>query len=760
MKKAFILMAAMLLSQYAIPQIGPRLDFTPNIPQSIYQNPANTPWCTTFLALPGLSGINASMSTNVTSLEGLGLNLNDLKQDGFINESVFNQLALTGQDINQIRAGSQVDIFGFGFRKGKHFFAFSVQEHLYTQMNIPKQMLRFPEDQTQGFINAPDSYDLSEFDFSAIHYRPYTFHYAWTAQPGLTVGLQASYLSGKYSIKSFNNNLEFTQPNTNALGFNVDGIITFLNAGFRPDDTLTTTQRDILFKPQNHGFSMGFGMKYVFPISRTELMLSATNLGFIDWKKHIGYSYFNDEMVDKEQNFEEIWDQLFDVQQMPDTSYRQAIPPYFSLAVNQYVARQTAIGVFYQGSPYMDRVQSTMGLSVNTRIKNWMGANLGYVYSDGNHSISGGLSFRAGPVQLYLQTDNLPAAFNLGTARHINSQVGINLIFGDRSVPGLAEWDARSEEVPVDIPAPKTESIAELPKSPEQEIARQEPVVSNAPAVTVSPDGEKSLVDPFHFGDWRGPDEYISKGTILLFQGPNISTTVIDKLNPGDTIRILEQREDDWWLAQTKTMSGWLKPQGLLTQILKPEPEAPLANLPKGEIPEKLRPKRDTFWVITDVPLYEQPYLNAPVLETLLPNDMVILYDKENYKWWFVAKGSRGGWVESLYLAPYATDAEIPAPPQEEKPKVESPIQPAPEKAVAAEQTESENPEEPLNSLGTYRLSESTGMHSGPNQESENITRLRTGFEVELLERTNKYWWKIRYKGNVGYAKAAKLVVD
>ncbi|MBR9920224.1 MAG: SH3 domain-containing protein [Bacteroidetes bacterium] len=756
MKKALLLTLGLIVCQYANSQVGPRLDFTPFIPQSIYQNPANTPWCTTFLALPGLSGINASVSNNVTSLQGLGLDLGDLSEDGFINEQVFNQLAQSGQELNKIRAGSQIDILGFGFRKGNHFFAFSIREYIYSQMNIPQEMLRFPEDQTQDFQNAPEDYNLAAFDFAALHYRPFTLHYAWTAQPGLTIGLQASYLGGKYSIKSFNDNLRFIPTNTNTLGFDVDGNITFLNSGFQSAGSDQPSTRDILLKPQNHGMAFGFGLKYVFP-SQTEFMLSATNMGFIDWKKNMGYSYFNDEMTDKEQNFEEIWDQVFEIEEMPDTSYRQAVPPYFNIALNQYIARQTSIGAFYQASPYLGRLNYAAGVSINNRIKNWMGSSIGYIYSDGSHNVSASLSFTAGPVQLYMATDNVLGALNLSTARHFNSQIGINLVFGKKERPNLAAWDAKHSRENDEKEAPLI-----MAPTPEEEVVLA-PVEDTVPAETsVSDLKESPLIDPFHFEMDNQPDSYVSKGVILIFQGPSLTTLITNKLSEGDTVRVIEKRENDWWLVQSTDLTGWLKPQDLLEKVVPPAESTVQSETSKSGPDALQEPKRDSFLVITDVPLYEQPYKTSEVLRTLQAGDVVVLYDKENYKWWYVAHESRGGWIESLYLAPFEA-AEISALPADADVDVEEVI-PELEKEETAEPVAEQNthskPTEPLNSLGTYRLVESTGMRAGPNQKSDNITRLRTGYEVELLERTNKYWWKVRYKDKVGYAKAAKLASE
>ena len=64
----------------------------------------------------------------------------------------------------------------------------------------------------------------------------------------------------------------------------------------------------------------------------------------------------------------------------------------------------------------------------------------------------------------------------------------------------------------------------------------------------------------------------------------------------------------------------------------------------------------------------------------------------------------------------------------------------------------------PAFSLGTYQVFGNTSLRKGPHHTERVQRRMRTGERVEVLERTSRFWWKIRFEEFVGYIKIAKLV--
>ena len=81
---------------------------------------------------------------------------------------------------------------------------------------------------------------------------------------------------------------------------------------------------------------------------------------------------------------------------------------------------------------------------------------------------------------------------------------------------------------------------------------------------------------------------------------------------------------------------------------------------------------------------------------------------------------------------------------------------PVPAKTVA-NKTKRPEAAKDAESTDRYLLNEATGMREAPTHTSRVLLRFDAGNEVKLLEKTDEFWWKVRYKGKVGYAKAATL---
>ena len=56
-----------------------------------------------------------------------------------------------------------------------------------------------------------------------------------------------------------------------------------------------------------------------------------------------------------------------------------------------------------------------------------------------------------------------------------------------------------------------------------------------------------------------------------------------------------------------------------------------------------------------------------------------------------------------------------------------------------------------------YRIASATSLRDSPDSKASILLRLPPEGRVELLEKTDKYWWKVRYKEKTGWAKAALL---
>ncbi len=96
------------------------------------------------------------------------------------------------------------------------------------------------------------------------------------------------------------------------------------------------------------------------------------------------------------------------------------------------------------------------------------------------------------------------------------------------------------------------------------------------------------------------------------------------------------------------------------------------------------------------------------------------------------------------------TGATQPATPS--RPKV--PVSGSPPSAAAAVLLP---PPPPAAPAVPYKLTDSTTLRGGPGHETRFILRLHRDYEVQVLDKTNGKWWKIRYQDKIGYVPVALL---
>ena len=56
-----------------------------------------------------------------------------------------------------------------------------------------------------------------------------------------------------------------------------------------------------------------------------------------------------------------------------------------------------------------------------------------------------------------------------------------------------------------------------------------------------------------------------------------------------------------------------------------------------------------------------------------------------------------------------------------------------------------------------YNLTKATSLRMGASASDRVILRFESGDKVDLIERTDVFWWKVKFNGKVGYVKAALL---
>jgi hypothetical protein len=771
------LFSFLLINHHAKAQAGLTLYNMTYIPQANQLNPAHIPLSKVSISLPGISGNHFLGGSNISSLNGLGLDWGgvidgEFDGDVFVDNLLDDLLQQAGSS-NRAFANYQTDLLGVGVRiKHRHYLGFNIQQSIQSQVVLPYDAFRLARDFNRDFENGGGTYNFDGTSFSVVAHRPYTLTYAYEVSPEITFGVQASYITGIASLYSETEQAFFTQPADNPLGVEMSGRIEFATAGLMDSDSTFLSGEDILWGRQgNRGLGFGVGGTVLLLDDQLEISASAVNLGFINWRNNISTTVLDVNLVDQSDSIQQLFDELYDLEYTPNQSYGQNLHPQLFFGANYFLADQTSVGLLLRGTPVAGRLNPAIGAFFNTRVQKWLGVSVGYNYSDRSHQLATGLSLNLGPVQWYVVSDNLLAPFAISRVQQVQFSTGINLTFGRMSRLDRAPGTPLGlPEVP-DEPAPVREIEGEedysnvdpfgpvpqdtLPDQiPAKEIDDQQPPVE--------------LKDPIEPDPYPELMAYVARVDAYMYRGPAANTIAIDTIPEAIEVEVLQKFNDSWWFVKGPKMNGWVQVTQLAPNPPKSKPYIPQPPVveptpeeggnptdPETTPPAPQGPVDDgvNYEVTEPIPLYRGPTTRSTKLMTIEPGTKVKAINKLSFSWWNVELPDHFGWINPESLIPAGVPGVIPnVQPVKPQPNPEA-REIDPNEPVEEPQEEPESVEGPV-----YILLEATSLRSQPTHKSEVVLRFDPGDEVILLEETSKWWWKVYFAGTTGWVKSAKLV--
>jgi len=54
-------------------------------------------------------------------------------------------------------------------------------------------------------------------------------------------------------------------------------------------------------------------------------------------------------------------------------------------------------------------------------------------------------------------------------------------------------------------------------------------------------------------------------------------------------------------------------------------------------------------------------------------------------------------------------------------------------------------------SFWVFEINSDVNLRKGPDNKKKVLTTVPAGQTIEMLEETNQWWWKVKYKGKTGY---------
>lgn len=442
-----------------------------NVPQRHHANPALQPRCDFYLGLPVVSPLMLNYRSSALSIGDVI----------FYNEQIDslitflhpladrdNFLAGLGAGFNTNSFELSTNLMSTGQRIGKMYFSYDITIRESNYVNYPTDLMEFA---LYG-SNRQDQFDFSNLGLEQLLYTEFSVGVSRDFLDLFTAGVRGKFLLGLTHLDFKSSDIQLTtSPETDInapwiLDANFDARMSapFLSipadsAGYFEFDSISVDipepeirglddaidyVSDLAFL--NPGFAIDLGVE-VRPLDWLSVSASFIDLGFIKWKEYT-YKIVEDGQytwegieVDLEMD-DNIGDRFLDsleAELRPTAekiTYRQGLFGKLYLGADFHPVERLRLGVLSRTIFIPDDPRMEFTFSANYMPINMFSITGSYTIMDGRYDILGiGLGLRAGPLNMYLISDNAPTAgLWLDKTQHVNLRLGLNIMFGCRKV--------------------------------------------------------------------------------------------------------------------------------------------------------------------------------------------------------------------------------------------------------------------------------------------------------------------------------------
>jgi SH3-like domain-containing protein len=246
-------------------------------------------------------------------------------------------------------------------------------------------------------------------------------------------------------------------------------------------------------------------------------------------------------------------------------------------------------------------------------------------------------------------------------------------------------------------------------------------------------------------------DLYVVTVDDHLHLKPDGNSPVVFVLKEGDQVMTTGRAIGYWREVAFLEQRGWVK-SILIVPLTNYEEAFPEYSFVKPS-PADRQPtlEKQTLIIQQETSLRAGPSSDFAVLTRLTPNEKVELLEKTNSLWWKVKYGTQTGYVKAFLLKDKRVKVTPPASNdpaflQEEAKSVEPELEP-----------EEVAPTDITPRFSAFYLTQETSLRTQPNSQSSVLLRFAPNDKVEVLEETNRFWWKVQIGGEVGFVKAHLL---
>lgn len=485
--------------------------FLSNLPQRFRLNPAYQPEYKAFVGLPGLSGISINYLNSSFTPESL---LQKRADSIYMNiDKLYNGLYKN----NFLMVNNENSILTIGFKAKSWYATIDVTQKNDVLFRYNKDIFTFLK---YGNADYPDM-DFGKLGLNLNSYLEIAVGLSKKVNEKLTVGGRFKYLTGIANLQTTDSDLGIRTQSDGTLLLHsrqnirvtapvhirskIDGK-PFPENDFIDWDEFDINSDDIkisdILNVKNPGIAFDLGGEYKLT-EKINLYASITDLGFIMWRnKDFSYNFHQDAeyewkgadisgaITGNENAMNDAFDKLTDdlkstfKLQNRSASYISMLNPKLHLGATYQLHRMVDVSGLFRASMMNNLFLPSFTAAVNARFIRNISASVSYSVTRGSYAnIGAGLTAKLGPIQLYVQTDNLLAC-NYTNTKSANARLGINLLFGHKDKRKKEKTAQKPKEPIVIAPVPVKKDTVQKDTTPSV-LPKPEPKVEPEPVAPI-----------------------------------------------------------------------------------------------------------------------------------------------------------------------------------------------------------------------------------------------------------------------------------
>jgi hypothetical protein len=430
------------------------------VPQRIFQNPAFIPEQKFYFGIPVLSGVQSAYANPFSYNDVISRDSYDsitFKVENFLGKISKNDKMRLYSNLEILSLGTQIS-------KGRFFLGFSVRERLSQHIMIPENLcnlLWYGNAAPQLFgqhLNVAPSVNVTAFDEWGVSFSGYAM------KQKMTWGGRLKYLSGRINARTTKSEFEvYTDTTTYNIYMKSD--FEMRTSGINDIEHYLDQRVSSLVFPGNNGFGADLGLSYQFD-DHFSINASVLDIGFITWKSDnmtiishdpgqefafegLTLKDFVEMLADLETFGKKMTDSILDLvhfDSVYDMKYTTWLPVRYNLGGSYSINEHHRFNLLLNGITWDHHLYPALSVSYYYQLPRILGLMVSYnIFNRQFTNIGAGLSINAGPMQLYVISDNLPGLLFYYQTNSSSFQFGINISINPKNKP-LPEEPANIEE--------------------------------------------------------------------------------------------------------------------------------------------------------------------------------------------------------------------------------------------------------------------------------------------------------------------------